>query len=84
MGFQHFCDKGPHRVLWTGSWAAREKITVGCVPYCVNYRGISVVYTGYNVAGPRVADPWSKLIVPTSALLKVIRPLFTQIVILPL
>ena len=35
MGFQCFCGKGPHRVLWTGSWAARGKITVSCVPDCV-------------------------------------------------
>ena len=61
-----FYRKGPSSLLWAGSLAPREKITISGIVNCLNYCEIVVVYTQFTnvVAGriiqpgvPRVGDP---------------------------
>jgi len=36
MGVQAFYDKGPHPLFWSGSRAARGKMTASGTPNCLN------------------------------------------------
>jgi hypothetical protein len=59
--FFFFFGKRPHPLLWTGSLAARGKITIICIINCLNCCEIFIVYTIYKRGrGPRVGDPWPK------------------------
>lgn len=45
MGTQPFYGKGAHPLLWTGSSATHEKITICGTPNNLNYCVIVMVYT---------------------------------------
>ena len=51
MGFQIFCGKGPHQLLWAGLRTSSEKITVRVTRNYITYCEMFVEYTEFtNVA----------------------------------
>jgi hypothetical protein len=48
MALQPFYGKGPRPLLWAGSQAAREKITVSGIPNRLHYYVIFILYTQFT------------------------------------
>ena len=60
MGVPNFYDKEPHLLLWGGSRATREQITVSDLANRLHYCTILIVYTQFtNVAAGRELGPFS-------------------------
>jgi hypothetical protein len=50
MGLQPLYGKGPHALLWAGSWVICAKITVSGIPNCLNYCKIFIVHMQFTNA----------------------------------
>jgi hypothetical protein len=58
MDVQTFYGKGPQPLLWVGSRAGREKITISGIHNCLNYREIFILHTQLtNMAAGRIIQP---------------------------
>ena len=52
MGLQTFYGKGPHRLLWTGTRAARGIVAISGKRNCLNYCEMFVVRTKFTIVDP--------------------------------